>query len=296
MPYGALWSITEFAKLSHISRHQLLHYDEVGLLSPASRGAENKYRYYHSSQMVTVKLIRIFQRLGMTLDEIKQIKDKRTPEVADSFFKNQISKIDSKIDEWASAKKLLHTLHKSIKDVQDVDDKAITIKHLPAEAIILGDLNDFSQDRDEYAALSRFYSNMGNKYPGLDMNYSAWGRFSMERIKNRDWKWPDRYYFHNPEGYDKRPAALYAIGYTRGGYGQSSALYERLLKYIDEQGYEICGDAYEEYPLNEVCIVDENNYLMRVLITVQKKQPDGAKPRLGFSTMPQQRPGRLNRR
>ncbi|MCL2140386.1 MAG: hypothetical protein FWH42_01720 [Dehalococcoidia bacterium] len=113
---------------------------------------------------------------------------------------------------------------------------------------------------------------MAQKYKTLDMNYPVWGVFSEERIKRGDWKWPNKYYFYNPEGRDTRPAALYAVGYTRGRYGQSDALYKRLLSYIDSNGFEICGDAYEEYPLNEVCVSDENNYLMRVMITVRAKK------------------------
>jgi hypothetical protein len=81
-----------------------------------------------------------------------------------------------------------------------------------------------------------------------------------------------RYYFYNPRGHDARPAALYAVGYQRGGYGQTDKLYERLLDHIDRNGYEICGDAYEEYPLNEICVADDANYLIRVVITVREKK------------------------
>ena len=77
---------------------------------------------------------------------------------------------------------------------------------------------------------------------------------------------------HNPEGYDKRPGSFYAIGYTRGGFGAGAELHERLFAYIDTNGFEVCGPAYEEYPLNEISICDDNNYLMRIMITVQKNK------------------------
>jgi effector-binding domain-containing protein len=112
---------------------------------------------------------------------------------------------------------------------------------------------------------------MQRRYPDLDLNYPVWGVFSEERIKNGDWKYPDRYYFYNPEGHDKRPADFYAIGYMRGEYGQTDELYSRMLAYIDRNGFEICGDAYEEYPLNELSVSDSGNYLIRVMITVRKK-------------------------
>ena len=266
------WSVNKFAKYAHTTRHALIHYDKIGLLSPASRGDGNNYRYYNSAQLTQLNLIRTLHRLGMTLNEIKDLKDTRTPEKTGSVLKRQIDKIDARIDEWICAKKLLNSIQETINSALNVNEKEITIRHVPAEAIILGDLNDYSRGKNDYDALSVFYRRMLEKYPGLDINYPVWGRFSEKRIKRGDWVWPDRYYLYNPDGFDEKPAALYAIGYTRGGYGQSDELYKRLVKYIGEQGYEICGDAYEEYPLNEVSIIDEHNYLMRVMITVQKKE------------------------
>ena len=104
------------------------------------------------------------------------------------------------------------------------------------------------------------------------MNFSVWGTFSKERIKRRDWRWPDRYYFNDPDGKDEKPAAFYVVGYRRGGYGQSTELYERLLDYIDTNGLTICGPSFEEYPLNEICTPDDSNYLMRIMITVDKTE------------------------
>jgi len=234
-----------------------------------SRG-ENNYRYYSNAQLAIVNVIRTLQQLGMSLDEIKRLKDRRTPELANDVFTQQIDKIDKRINDWVRARKLLLTLRKNIDAVSNVDEKTITIQYLPAEAIILGDLNDYSRGRNDYDALLSFYHSVSEKYPDLDLNYSVWAMFSQERIERSDWKWPDRYYFYNPEGYDRKPAALYAIGYARGGYGQSDGLYKRIISFIKNNGFEICGDAYEEYPLNEVCISDSENYLIRVMIAVRE--------------------------
>jgi effector-binding domain-containing protein len=40
-----------------------------------------------------------------------------------------------------------------------------------------------------------------------------------------------------------------------------------MIDYIDRHGLDICGDIYEEYPLNEVCVPDENNFLIRVIVS-----------------------------
>ena len=270
MPENGHFSISDFAKYSRTTRDTLLHYDRIGLLSPVFRG-ENNYRYYSSTQLAVVNVIRVLQELGMTLEEIKALKDRRTPELSYEVLGRQIEKIDKKIEEWIRARKLLLTIMRTVESVSSIDENEITIQFLPAEAIILGDLNDYTRGRSFFDVLLSFYHNISKKYPGLDLNYHVWGTYSEERIKNGDWVGSDRLYFYNPEGHDKRPAALYAIGYMRGGYSDGDPLFRKLIEYIDKHGFEICGPAYEEYPLNEVCVAEPRNYLMRVLITVRKK-------------------------
>jgi len=273
MEPGSLFSVKEFAKFSRIPKDTLLYYDRIGLLSPEARG-DNNYRYYSFRMLTHVNVIRTLQKLGMSLEEIKELKDHRTPELAERVLLGQIEKIDGKIEEWIRSRKLLMTYLNNIRDAANIDENALTIQFLPAEAIVLGGLCDYSRDRNAYDALLSFYQEIEKKYPEIDTNFPVWAIFTKDRVKQLDVSGPDRYYFCNPEGYDRRPAALYAIGYTRGDYGQNGGAYKRLLEYIDANGFEVCGNAYEEYPLNEVCITESGNYLIRVLIMVREKVTD----------------------
>ena len=263
-------SIANFAKLSRTNRSTLLYYDKIGLLSPAAR-RDNNYRDYTYSQLATVNQIRTCQALGMSLEEIRLIRKDQSPEIVDNLFVRQIKQIDEEIDKWIRARKLITTLKSIIHPLLTEDQSAITVEYLPAEPIILGGINEHGENKNAYAALANFYNFCKNKYPELDLNYPVWAIFSEERIKTGDWQLPDRYYFFNPDGYDRRPAAYYAIGYARGGYGQCGALYERVINYISANGYEICGPAYEEYPLNEICYSSDEDYLVRLMITVREK-------------------------
>ena len=263
------FSISDFAKYSRTTKDTLLHYDRIGLLSPISRG-KNKYRLYAPNQLVIVNTIRTLQELGLSLAEIGDIITQRTPHYIHMLLNQQIEQIDLKIAHWNRARDLLFTLREHIYSGLEADEANIVIQYLPEKAMVLGDINDYSGGGDDYTALNVFYHATQEKYPELHLNYPVWGFFSKERVISRDWKWPDRYYFYTPEGQHLRPAGLYAIGYTRGDYGQCGGLYERLLDYIEENGFEISGDAYEEYPLNEVCISDRSNYLIRLMIAVRE--------------------------
>ena len=251
-----------------------MHYDHIGVLKPAFRG-ENNYRYYSPEQMSDVNLIRTCLSLDIPLHAIVSLHKSRTPESVAEILERQGMLIESKIEELARARKLLHTLKKTISSASLVVEDTIITKYLQPEAIVLGELTDYSQGRTNYSALASFYSDCAERYPDMDLNYPVSCMFTEYQIKQRDWLWPERYYMHNPEGYDKRPGSLYAIGYTRGGYGSGTILFERLIEYIDANGLEVCGPAYEEYPLNEISICERNNYLIRIMITVREEKKIG---------------------
>ena len=268
--YG-IFSIGMFAKYARVTRETLHFYEKIGLLSPLTRD-ENNYRYYSSDQLAVANVIRNLQESGMSLAEIRELRERRNPKDVNKMLAQQIQWIDGKIEELTHTRKLFSTLQQSIQSVSNVDEQAIVIQFLPEEPIILGAPFDYDGGKNEYDALLEFYQRIEERYLDVDLNYPAWGFFPEDYVKRGDWSMPKQFYFYNPAGRNKSPAAHYAIGYARGGYGQHDALYRRLIEYIDSNGFEICGGAYEEYPLNEVSISDDENYLVRLMIAVRQKR------------------------
>ena len=61
----------DFAKLCNTNKRTLIHYDEIGLFSPAYTD-EKGYRYYSENQCDTFFTITCLKEIGMPLKEIKQ--------------------------------------------------------------------------------------------------------------------------------------------------------------------------------------------------------------------------------
>ncbi len=270
MKKARLLPVQEFATLTSTTRKTLHFYDQIGVLTPFARGGNN-YRYYSYKQMSYVNMIRIFQAGGMPLKQIKELSEQRDPEYMDALLENQIRQSAVKIEGEVRSQKLLSTLQTVIRSVLNVDEQTITIQSLPKTPIILGDPNDYSGEKNPFDALAAFYAAMSKKFPQLDLNYPVWGMYEKGRMGQWHLGFPDRYYFFNPDGDDIIPEALYAVGYERGPYGQSSELFKKMIDYIEKNNFEICGNAYEEYPLNEVCIANTMHYLLRIMIAVRKK-------------------------
>jgi DNA-binding transcriptional MerR regulator len=262
-------SISELAEFSRVTRATLLHYDKLGLIAPVSR-AENNYRRYSDNQIGAVNFIRTLQKAGLSLSEIRVIQRERTPDRIARLFGEQTHKIDGRVAELIEARAFLLDMKRVIEDAAAEDEYTVKVVEVPEEHILIGPENDYSRGRTLNDALLDFYRHCRKLDAEIDPNYSAWGIFYRERIKAGDFTWPDRFYFNNPRGGDVKPAGLYAIGFARGNYGETDALYKRLTAYIGEHGLEICGPAYETYPLNELVVSDPGKYLIRISIAVKR--------------------------
>lgn len=66
------YTVGEVAALSGVTVRTLHHYDQIGLLPPAQRGA-NGYRSYHEDDLVRLQRILFYRELDFELDEISQL-------------------------------------------------------------------------------------------------------------------------------------------------------------------------------------------------------------------------------
>ena len=95
--------IGELSKQAGIAVSALRYYQEVGLLEP-SYISETKYRYYQFSDIALARFIKKSQKLGFSLDEIKQILNERhqgrspCPKVR-TLAKQKIDKLHKQVDE-----------------------------------------------------------------------------------------------------------------------------------------------------------------------------------------------------
>lgn len=65
--------IGDFSKLSQISIRMLRHYDDLGLLPPASTDPFTGYRYYSEEQLLTANRIQSLKDMGFPLAEIRSL-------------------------------------------------------------------------------------------------------------------------------------------------------------------------------------------------------------------------------
>jgi DNA-binding transcriptional MerR regulator len=67
-------TVSQVAKLAHVTVRTLHHYDEIGLLVPSQRSAAG-YRLYSDEDVARLHQILLFRELGFGLDAIAQVLD-----------------------------------------------------------------------------------------------------------------------------------------------------------------------------------------------------------------------------
>lgn len=67
-------TVSEVAKLAHVSVRTLHHYDELGLVRPSGR-TESNYRLYSDADLLRLQQVLFFKELGFPLEEIRRLLD-----------------------------------------------------------------------------------------------------------------------------------------------------------------------------------------------------------------------------
>ena len=123
--------IGEFSQLMQVTVKTLRHYEQKGLLIPDEVDEWTGYRYYSIEQMQKLQAIRDLQRLGFSLDEIKDLYDSYscTPtidqltekiEETEAQLRQLIARRDRLID-WRNARKQMTTMEKfSIQSLPEI--------------------------------------------------------------------------------------------------------------------------------------------------------------------------------
>ena len=114
--------IGEFSKLMQVTVKTLRHYEQKGLLQPDEVDEQTGYRYYSIDQMQKLGIIRNLQRLGFSLDEIKELydDDSHTPSIDQLTEKIQETELElqrliarrDQLLEWRGSRKTIKTMEK----------------------------------------------------------------------------------------------------------------------------------------------------------------------------------------
>ena len=238
--------IGEFSRLMQVTVKTLRHYEQKELLLPNEVDEWTGYRYYSIDQMQRLNTIRDLQRLGFTLDEIKELyeDDSHTPSIrqldtkikdTEAQLQQLIARRDRLLD-WRNSRKEMKTMEK------------FSIQSLPE--IIVASHREVIPN---YAAIGPMcYEKIGPEMQRLGCKCPPPGYcFTIEHNKEYTPTDIDIEYCEQVEemGQDsaiikfkRLPAVPKALCMKHvGPYERFYESYTEAFRYLEEQGYKIAG-------------------------------------------------------
>lgn len=260
--------IKEFSRLTGIKRENLRYYDQIGLLSPECRG-ENGYRYYTQRQLSTAYLILSLREIGIGIEDIKEYIDRRNPENMFSLFKAQKEHIVNEIQKLQTTIEIMQLYIDMAENALKYEENSINIEYKNKEAIFLGPIisTDYNDESPSDSVISFCDFAAEN---GINLGYPLGTIICKENIESEEPLSALQHYFKTESEHNSyKPEGKYVVLYGRCAYGESDSLYRKLLAFIKENNLRIYGHAYEEYPLNELSIKNEEEYCVKIEIMVE---------------------------
>lgn len=265
-----LYRIGLFAQMNRITVKALRFYEEQGLLLPAKIDEESGYRYYTMSQMETLHRILALKEAGFTIEDMKHLNasgDERgfllrkkkalLEKIAELTL--QLSKIDGYLmagGNSLSAPVMVKTIPETVCAVM-----RRRIDSYDALFDIMPELGGYMEDAGCVCALPEYCFTQYLE-PGFQE-----AQILVEVCEAVTEKKADRGCLR----FRTIPEIRAACIYHKGSYRDFPKTYEVILRYIEENGYEICGNIRESY-IDGVWNKDsEDKWLSEIQIPVVKK-------------------------
>lgn len=267
---GLFFRTGEFAALCGVKKDTLLHYDDIGILSPEKVEA-NGYRLYSLKQLYTFDLITALKRLGMPLQSIKTYLDERSPSSFLSLLMEQqhnLAEERKRLDGMALL--LQETIH-ATKLAQEMIPGSICLEACPAEYYVAIKAPDFAHyDEHQFLLRSRSLLRWARENGSISLPLGD----IVTKAHLTEGSFVEDYYYCRvspdtaSDSVRVKPAGTYAVLYHKGSYETLEQAYETLTHWIIAQGYSIIGDLFEEDLLHYMSISNPQNYVMKISVQI----------------------------
>ena len=268
------FSIGEISKLFDINKKTLRYYDEIGLFKPSFVNKDNNYRYYTLDQFQYLETIKYLKELGLSLDKIKYNLTNLNSEDVINSLEEQNNIIDAKISELQLIKQKINKKIIQIKDstrndlletIREVDfneRQAVRLRH----SIKTGYDIEFS--------LRKLIKMSDNK---IFLTYGLVGvSISRDDLIDRKYdEYKSIFIMIEEEKYDNSlikifPKGTYVCIRFKGVHKDAPPYYEKLINYINKQGYEIIDDSLEMELTDPSLSLTDEEVIMELQILVKK--------------------------
>lgn len=216
-----LFKIGEVAKTIGVTRKMILNYENLGLINPSVIKDGSGFRYYTADDIVHIRIIRVMQNLGLSLAEIR-----------DYFHDTNL--LGEQIDRLVKMRNQLDQQIAQLR-LRQSEISAKEVRHVTLPAFT-GFCRKFHTDSIQQKTddLRQTYID-AMQTCRLDMNHKMFNQISISDSSEGMYVVPvlPESRGSNIRSFSEKDAICI---YYRGPYENFPDVYERLLRYADENG------------------------------------------------------------
>ena len=266
---STLYRIGMFAQMNHVTVKALRFYEEQRLLLPAYVEEENGYRYYTMDQMAQLQQITALKQVGFTLEDIRRLQlgaDRQ------ALLNGKKAEIMKKIAELTAQ---LAAVDRFLSGSEEVLDAPVLVRTIPS--VIVASMRSRMESYDDLfkqmPAMGAEMERLGcecalpeycfTEY--LEPGYQSENILieTCEAVTGKKEN-SDRIAFRT------MPEIEAACIFHKGSYRDFPRSYSAVLKFIEENDYEICGNIREKYIDGVWNKESEAEWLSEIQIPVRK--------------------------
>lgn len=268
--------IGDFSKLSRVSIRMLRHYDEIGLLIPASTDDFTSYRYYKEEQLPVVNRITALKEMGFSLATITEVlKNYNNPETLAQFLLVKRAETNEQVEQSKRRLKLLETAITRLRKDETMMKYDVTVKTLPERYVasvrkvipsyqdegmlwnILGlETTSLKMQYDEPCYSLAMFHDDGHKESDVDVEIQMNVKGSYNNTENVQFK--------------TVPPIQFASATYKGSYEQVDLVNEAVATWVSANGYEFDDMMFCIYHVSPHDTQNPDEYVTEVCYSVKR--------------------------
>ncbi len=270
-PKEQLYRIGMFAQMNRITVKTLRFYEEQGMLSPAYVDSSSGYRYYTMAQMAVIHRILAWKQAGFTLEDIRYLEQSENKKAI------LLKKKAELVGQIADLTKQLARIEEYLQEDEVAIQKPVLMKRLPEVTVAS------SKSRiDSYDELFSLMPDMGAEMEQQGCE-CAIPEYCFTRYLEPEYK-EEKILIETCEAVTKQgkdsetltfqtlPETDAACIFHKGSYANFPETYAIILRYIEENDYEIVGAIRESYIDGIWNQEREEDWLSEIQIPVRRKE------------------------
>jgi DNA-binding transcriptional MerR regulator len=269
---GKYLTTGEFARLCKVNKQTLFFYDQIGLLSPIMKN-EKGYRFYSIRQIELFFVIDLLKDLGMSLNDIQQYIQNKSPESFLSLMYQKKEEIVKKRLEIEMKEKIIEANIALMEKASHLDFHQVTLEQLPETTLYLSRNIENITEKEFVEVVSDFINELSVSH--LDTGYPIGVITKREHILKEEFTNYSYLYMEQPnpkEGYPyfKSVKGDFLSGYHIGDDKTIHNTYKRLFSEMNRLNLALGEYVFEEYVYDSVVKNHKEQYITKIMLQVVK--------------------------